>query len=304
MLYSTRNSLKKPEGTDIDFPGAMEDNTDIIDAALAKCNYLGTADPVAGDDADDGYSAGSQWWNVTAHSVFLCEDATEGAAVWRQIFPSLVDDAELASTIHAASSKTPPIDADELGLVDSAAGDCLKKLTWANLKATIKAYTDTLYPLKSLLTTAGDMGYATGASTWARLALGTQGYRLVAGASAPTWAKSEPGISFIFGDGATVVEGQQCGAVIPFACKITSVKIDSREADGTLLSGSATLKIYIHDYDAAIGSEVDSFSLSTASSYTEGSLTHVVAAGKKITCIISSITTCKQVTCSLVLEAT
>ena len=50
-----------------------------------------------------------------------------------------------ASATHAASSKATPVDADELPLVDSAASFALKKLTWANLKATGKTYFDTLY---------------------------------------------------------------------------------------------------------------------------------------------------------------
>lgn len=41
------------------------------------------------------------------------------------------------SDYHAASSKTTPVDADEIPLVDSAASWGLKKLTWANLKAAI-----------------------------------------------------------------------------------------------------------------------------------------------------------------------
>lgn len=57
-----------------------------------------------------------------------------------------VTDAEnVASVIHAATGKTTPVDADEIPLVDSAASNVLKKLTWANVKATLKAYTDTLY---------------------------------------------------------------------------------------------------------------------------------------------------------------
>lgn len=47
--------------------------------------------------------------------------------------------------MHAATSKTTPVDADEMALVDSAASFGLKKLTWANLKATLKTYFDTLY---------------------------------------------------------------------------------------------------------------------------------------------------------------
>ncbi|MBD9395132.1 hypothetical protein [Acidovorax sp. ACV01] len=47
--------------------------------------------------------------------------------------------------IHAATSKATPVDADELGLVDSAASNVLKKLTWANLKATLLAYFQGLF---------------------------------------------------------------------------------------------------------------------------------------------------------------
>lgn len=45
-----------------------------------------------------------------------------------------------ASQIHAATSKATPVDADELGLSDSAASWGLKKITWANLKAVLLAY--------------------------------------------------------------------------------------------------------------------------------------------------------------------
>lgn len=44
-----------------------------------------------------------------------------------------------------SSAKTTPIDADSIVLVDSAASNVMKNLTWANLKATLKAYFDTLY---------------------------------------------------------------------------------------------------------------------------------------------------------------
>lgn len=51
----------------------------------------------------------------------------------------------IEAIIHAASVKATPVDADELGLVDSAASNVLKKLTWANLKATLKTYFDGIY---------------------------------------------------------------------------------------------------------------------------------------------------------------
>lgn len=51
------------------------------------------------------------------------------------IIPVVVD-----QHIHAATSKTTPADADELGYLDSAASFALVKMTWANLKATLLAY--------------------------------------------------------------------------------------------------------------------------------------------------------------------
>jgi hypothetical protein len=50
-----------------------------------------------------------------------------------------------AADLAAATSKTTPVDADSVPLTDSAASNALKKLTWANLKATLKTYFDTLY---------------------------------------------------------------------------------------------------------------------------------------------------------------
>src|SRR5690606_591587 len=44
---------------------------------------------------------------------------------------------DIAAAIFAASSKATPVDADTIGITDSAASNGLKKLTWANLKATI-----------------------------------------------------------------------------------------------------------------------------------------------------------------------
>lgn len=54
-----------------------------------------------------------------------------------------LDDGNMA-TVHAAPSKATPVDADEIGIWDSITG-LLRKLTWANLKATLKTYFDTLY---------------------------------------------------------------------------------------------------------------------------------------------------------------
>jgi hypothetical protein len=67
----------------------------------------------------------------------------------------------IAPATHAATSKATPVDADELPLVDSAASNVLKRLTWANLKATLKTYFDTLYALATHTHAASDIASGT-----------------------------------------------------------------------------------------------------------------------------------------------
>lgn len=52
-----------------------------------------------------------------------------------------------AASVHGAPTKTTPVDADEFGYWDSV-GLRVVKTTWANLKATLKTYFDTLYRIK------------------------------------------------------------------------------------------------------------------------------------------------------------
>lgn len=46
---------------------------------------------------------------------------------------------DIAAKTHAATSKATPVDADEIPIIDSAASNLLKKLTWADLKTTLGA---------------------------------------------------------------------------------------------------------------------------------------------------------------------
>lgn len=57
----------------------------------------------------------------------------------------VTDAVNVASSIHGVNGKTTPVDTDTLPTIDSAASNSLKKITWANIKATLKTYTDTLY---------------------------------------------------------------------------------------------------------------------------------------------------------------
>jgi hypothetical protein len=60
------------------------------------------------------------------------------AGYWKNVAVSSIG--STAAETHAAASKTTPIDADEIPLADSASSFSLKKLTWANLKATLATW--------------------------------------------------------------------------------------------------------------------------------------------------------------------
>ena len=70
----------------------------------------------------------------------------------------------VATATHAATSKATPVDADELPLVDSAASFGLKKLTWANLKATLATWINANLIPASFTTVVASQGVTTGAS--------------------------------------------------------------------------------------------------------------------------------------------
>jgi len=90
MQYCTRNpAIKKPELSDAASIIDINDNMDVIDGIICKSNFNGATDPGVGDDIDDGYSVGSNWWNVTDHRLFVAESVATGAAVWRQIYPTI-----------------------------------------------------------------------------------------------------------------------------------------------------------------------------------------------------------------------
>lgn len=99
--------------------------------AYATAAQGSTADTALqpGDDAADlGSGAATDGYVLTADGA--------GGAAWEAAAETY---AGAASEIHAATEKTTPVDADELGLADSAASYVLKKLSWANLKATLSS---------------------------------------------------------------------------------------------------------------------------------------------------------------------
>jgi hypothetical protein len=61
-----------------------------------------------------------------------------------------LDPEGIGPAVAAAPEKATPVDADSVALSDSASAGALKRLSWANLKATLKSYFDTIYTLGGL----------------------------------------------------------------------------------------------------------------------------------------------------------
>lgn len=160
---------------------AMEIRVNQLDAAVV---LKGAWDASAGTFPGGGTAQAGESWIVSVGGtvggvVFTANDriiaitdnasTTVFAANWfKADYTDLVQSVNgltgavtIEAIIHAATGKTTPVDADELGLVDSAASNVLKKLTWANVKATLKTYFDTLY------------GALANANLWAKTQRGT-----------------------------------------------------------------------------------------------------------------------------------
>jgi len=83
------------------------------------------------------------------------------ASGWRITNSIYADDdvfTEIGAQVHALTGKTTPVDADEFLGSDSAASNVGKKFTWANIKATLKTYFDTLYQTLANLDTTATLG--------------------------------------------------------------------------------------------------------------------------------------------------
>lgn len=170
------------------------DNAEKI-LVTAKSTDTFTLDRAEGDPAAKSIEAG---WRVS-NVLFLddipdtFDDLTDGTT--NKAFTStlktkldgietaadVTDAGNVGSSIFGASAKTTPVDADTVGITDSAASNALKKVTWANIKATLKTYFDTLYQpidatltaLAGLVTGANKIPYSTGTDTFGQLDLST-----------------------------------------------------------------------------------------------------------------------------------
>lgn len=66
-----------------------------VDLAFTN-NFAATGAPSTANDSTQKYSVGSVWVNVSAQTVYMCIDATAGAAVWNLLGDPGIDPTELA----------------------------------------------------------------------------------------------------------------------------------------------------------------------------------------------------------------
>jgi hypothetical protein len=119
------------------------DDTHGVDSALTEaagnvsCSGTLSATNLSGTNTGDQTSVSGNAGTATALATSRAIDG--------QGFDGTANITVIAPGTAAATSKATPVDADQLPLVDSEAANVLKKLTWTNLKATLKTYFDTLY---------------------------------------------------------------------------------------------------------------------------------------------------------------
>ena len=85
-------------------------------------------------------------------AAIIKDETAEGAntadrvgTMIENIIDSKLNNEGVGTLIAAATGKTTPVDGDSTIISDSEASGAQKKLTWANLKATLKTYFDSLY---------------------------------------------------------------------------------------------------------------------------------------------------------------
>jgi len=140
--------------------------------AAAGHNHSGTYQPLA-----------TVLTNTTA--AFTTAQETKLSGI--ETAADVTDAGNVGAAIDGATAKTTPVDADTVPLIDSAASNVLKKLSWANIKATAKTYFDTLYQAASAtLTTWATITPGTGIATALAVNVGTAGAPVINGGALGT----------------------------------------------------------------------------------------------------------------------
>ena len=144
ILRTTRNNLDTQATAENLQQGELYLITDenVVAVGLTASTYTSTLAKAIGTDIDTG----------TDDAKYVTPLAINESNVFRS---------EKASQISGLTEKTTPVDADNLMIDDSAASNAKRRVTWANVKATLKTYNE--MPISRTLTdsadfAAGDIG--------------------------------------------------------------------------------------------------------------------------------------------------
>lgn len=118
---------------------AVQKNASITGATKTKVTYDAKGLVTSGADATTADIADSTDKRYVTDAQLTVIGNTSGTNSGNETVTTI------GALINGATAKTTPVDADQIGLMDSAAGNVLKKVSWLNIKATLKTYFDTIY---------------------------------------------------------------------------------------------------------------------------------------------------------------
>lgn len=248
---------------------------------------------------DNDVLPGEDSASTYAHVKFLWSNIK---ATLKTYFDTLyVSIASFVAAIHAATSKTPPVAADEFPMLDSANSFGLVKVTYTNLLATIQSAIQTAFasvyaaiatPIKE---TSGPTTLTTGSIA--------DGQRLKRSGSTLIGETPTGGVDIVIGDGVNVITTGVKGFIeLPYAGTITQVSLVSD------VSGSIVIDIWKQIYASfppTVTQTIDASALPTLSSaqkYQDATLTgwtKTFAAGDWLAFNVNSAVTLHQVTLSI-----